>query len=92
MEKLLQIFIWLPLVAFLAGLTLPRKKEAFISSWAIGAIGIHLAGIIGFVIYWLLHGQPILDIKHIVLFKSGTIEIFIDFYFDRVTAVFALEK
>jgi formate hydrogenlyase subunit 3/multisubunit Na+/H+ antiporter MnhD subunit len=31
-----------------------------------------------------------LDVKHIVFFKTADIEIFIDFYFDKVTAVYAL--
>ena len=33
--------------------------------------------------------MPVLDIKQVVLFKAGNIEIFIDFYFDKVTAVYA---
>src|SRR5918993_4457671 len=90
MEQLLQIFIWLPLLALLVGLMLPRKREFIVSTWAISTIGLHLATIIAFVVWWLVHEHPVLDIKHIVLFKARTIEIFIDFYFDRVTAVFAL--
>ena len=90
MEQLLQFFIWLPLLALVVGLMLPRKREFIVSTWAISAIGLHLAAIIAFVVWWLVHEYPVLDIKHIVLFKAGTIEIFIDFYFDRVTAVFAL--
>ncbi len=90
MEQLLQIFILLPLLSFLVGLMLPAKREKIISIAAIGSMGIHLAGVIAFLFYWLLHQHPVLDTKHVVLFKAGTIEIFIDFYFDRATAVFAL--
>lgn len=69
-------------------MVLPRKKEKLISWLAIGTTGIHLAGGFIFIIYWLINGNPILDIKHIVLYKSPSFEFFIDFYFDKTTAVF----
>ncbi len=33
---------------------------------------------------------PVLDLKHFVFFKENNIEIFLDFYFDWYTAIFAL--
>jgi NADH-quinone oxidoreductase subunit L len=51
---------------------------------------LHLVGLILFIVFWAIGENPILDIKHLVLFKAGEVEIFIDFYFDKVTAVFAL--
>ena len=38
---------------------------------------------------WGIDGFATLDRKHLVLFKGGDVEIFIDFYFDRITAVYA---
>src|SRR5687767_7395906 len=90
MSQLLQLFIWIPLSAFLISLLIPRKKESIISGIAVTAIGIHLMGIIALTIFWVVEKNPTLDIKHIVLFKTGDIEIFIDFYFDMITAVFAV--
>ena len=49
-----------------------------------------LLSTMAFVIRWLLTSRTVLDIKHIVLFKADNVEIFIDFYFDRITAVFAV--
>jgi NADH:ubiquinone oxidoreductase subunit 5 (subunit L)/multisubunit Na+/H+ antiporter MnhA subunit len=89
MSQLLQLFILIPLFAFLASLILPQKKEKIISGLAITTTGVHLAGCIGFIIWWLANGYPILDIKHIVFYKSPSFEFFIDFYFDKTTAVFA---
>ena len=88
MAQLLQLFIWAPLVAFVITLLIPRKKEKIISGITIFTSCIHLAGVLILIAFWLFQNHPILDIKHIVLFKSGNIEIFIDFYFDRITAVF----
>ena len=61
-----------------------------ISGIAISATGIHLAGCFIFIIYWIIQGSAILDIKHIVLYKSTEFEFFIDFYFDKTSAVFAI--
>lgn len=88
MAQLLQLFLWIPLLGFLITLLIPRKKESIISGIAIFTSCIHLTGVLVLIVFWLIQNHPILDVKHVVLFKSGNIEIFIDFYFDRVTAVF----
>lgn len=90
MSQLLQLFILLPLFSGLISMFLPKKNEKIISQLAISTGALHLAGIISFITYWLLHGHPVLDIKHIVFFSSADIEIFIDLYFDKITAAYAL--
>lgn len=89
MSSLLQLFVLIPLAGFFFSLLIPRKKELIISRIAIGTIGFHLAGVIVFISLWLLNNFPVLDIKHLVVFKSTEFEIFIDFYFDKITAVYA---
>ena len=90
MSLYLQFFILLPLTAFLISLLLPRKKEFIIAQLVTGTMALHLAAIIVYFITWLMNDHPTLDIKHIVLYKTTGFEIFIDFYFDKVTAVYAL--
>jgi len=90
MPQLLQLFIWLPLIGFLTGLLIPRKMEKPISRLAMSVTGIHLAGVVVFGLFWLINSHPVLDIKHIVLYKTTDFEFFIDFYFDKTTAVYAL--
>jgi NADH-quinone oxidoreductase subunit L len=89
MEQLLQLFIWIPFLGFLISLCVPRKKEFPISIIAISTAGLHLIGMIALTTFWLIQGHATLDIKHITLFQTGNIEIFIDFYFDHITATFA---
>src|SRR5688500_14090931 len=89
MSQILQYFILLPLFGFLISLLLPKKNERLISGLALTTIVIYLLGFITFLVYWLGNGYTILDRKHIVFFKANDIEIFIDFYFDKVTAVYA---
>ncbi len=89
MSTLLQIFILIPLAGFLVSLFLPRKKERVISAFAISIIGFNLLVFIIFTVYWLMHDHPMLNEKKICLFKSSDFEFFIDFYFDKITLVFA---
>ncbi|MBI2272072.1 MAG: hypothetical protein HYU69_17165 [Bacteroidetes bacterium] len=88
MPELLQLFIWIPLLGFIASLFIPKKNESVISFITISTLGIHLLGILLFITYWAINHFPILDIKHITIFQTENIEIFIDYYFDKVTAVF----
>lgn len=88
MEQILQLFIWLPLIGFLASLLVPRKNEKAVYGIAISTVGLHLAAGIVFIAYWLMNGYATLDVKHIVLYKSADFEFFIDFYFDKTTAVY----
>jgi NADH-quinone oxidoreductase subunit L len=89
MPQILQLFILIPLIAFFASMILPPKKEKPIAWLAIATTAIHLAGCIIFIIYWMIHGSPVLDIKHITLYRSPAFEFFINLYFDKTTAVFA---
>ena len=89
MLQLLQLFIWIPLIGFIASLFIPKKNEKGISGIAIAFTLIHLISVLSFIIFWIVNGSEILNIKHIVLFEAEDISIYIDFYFDKVTAVFA---
>lgn len=90
MQETLQFFIVIPLVGFLASLLVPRKQEVLLSGITIATTGIHLAGTLAFIAWWGWSNSPTLDFKQFILYKSPEFEFFIDYYFDRVTAVFAL--
>jgi NADH-quinone oxidoreductase subunit L len=90
MEQLLQLFIFIPLIGFFFSFIFVNKQEKLISAVAYASVGLQLAGIILFTIYWIFNGFPVLDLKHFVFFKEDNIEIFLNFYFDWYTAIFAL--
>lgn len=90
MQEFLQLFILLPLAAFFLSLAMPPKSEKIISRIAMGSCILHLAAIVLFTAAWLIQDASVLDRKHVVLFNASGIEIFIDFYFDATTAVFAI--
>ncbi len=88
MTFLLQLFILIPLLGFVLSLFIPDKKEDLISWFSFSVVGLHLLSAIIFFIFWVIQGFPILDLKDIVLFQTPGYEFFVDFYFDKVTAVY----
>lgn len=90
MEQLLQFFVLLPLAGFVASLFVSGKSETAIAGLSIGTVGIHLAALLLFLGYWILSNTPVLDTRHFSFYREDNIDIFLDFYFDGITAVFAL--
>ncbi len=90
MTQLLNYFIIMPLLAYLVSLMVPRKNEALMSGIAFTSIGIHLVSFIVFFVLWINNGHPTLNLKDLVVYKSTGYEFFIDFCFDKITAVYVL--
>ncbi|AWG23838.1 proton-conducting transporter membrane subunit [Flavobacterium kingsejongi] len=88
MDFILQIFILIPLIGFLISLFIPAKKETIISWTAFFTVGLHMATFLVFLVYWLWNGHPVLNLKEIPIIKTSGYEFFIDFYFDKITAVY----
>ena len=88
MTLLLDFFILIPIAGFILSLLIPGKKENVISWVVYFTVGIHFASFIVFVVYWLSQGHPTLNLKEIVLFHTDGYEFFVDFYFDKITAVY----
>lgn len=90
MQHLLHFFVTLPIIGLLAALFIPRKKEPQLSGIALATSGAHLAGILFFTIKWMLEGRKNLDIKQLTVYQTDGFEFFIGFFFDEITAVFAV--
>lgn len=90
MTLLLDLFVLIPLAGFIISLLVPGKKENIISWVTYSTVGIHHAIFLVFMVFWLMNGHPTLNLKDIVLFKTEGYEFFIDFYFDKITAVYLL--
>jgi NADH:ubiquinone oxidoreductase subunit 5 (subunit L)/multisubunit Na+/H+ antiporter MnhA subunit len=86
----LELLILWPFLAFVISLFLPGKNEKLISAYAFGAVGIHFVSIVSMLIYWGFTGFPTINLKEFSVYKSPDMNFFIDFYFDHVTAVYAL--
>lgn len=90
MNFVLASFVLIPLAGFLFSLLIPSKNETLVSRTAFYTIGIQFFVTFGFVVYWLTAGLPNISIKELSLFRSKEYEFLIDFYFDKITAVYLL--
>jgi NADH-quinone oxidoreductase subunit L len=88
MTLILKLFILIPLIGFLVSLVLPEKKEGLISWGAFITVGLHLLCTFIFLGVWIRDGFPTYDLKDIVLYQTTGYEFFIDFAFDKITAVY----
>ncbi|MFD0989112.1 proton-conducting transporter membrane subunit [Mariniflexile jejuense] len=88
MNEILQFFIALPFLGFVFSLFIPEKKEAVISWVAFGTVFTQLISIIIFIAFWIVDGASDLNLKEFTLIKTSHYEFFIDFYFDKITAVY----
>ncbi|MFN0203510.1 MAG: proton-conducting transporter membrane subunit [Bacteroidia bacterium] len=90
MTELLNIFILIPLMGFLISVFLPANKEKLISWTAFLTVGLYLNSLLVFVVYWLFHQHPHLDLQDITLFESTGYTFCIEFYFDKISAFYLL--
>ncbi|MFM8913483.1 MAG: proton-conducting transporter membrane subunit, partial [Flammeovirgaceae bacterium] len=88
MESFLEIFVLIPLIGFLGSLLLPRHNEGLIAKWAFTSVAIHMFSFQAFAIYWIIRGHEAINLKYIVLYRTEHYEFFLDFYFDKITAVY----
>ena len=89
MDFYLQLFVLIPLIGFILTIVIPNNEK--IISWiSLSTVGIHLLFSIGFVAYWLFNKYIPIDLKEFSIYKSDGYNFFIDLYFDKISAVFAL--
>ncbi len=90
MENILHIFLLLPLLGFVLSLLVPKEKESLLSNIAFYVVGGNLILGIALVIFWLINGHPTLNITDISIYQNPHYNFFIDFYFDKISAVYFL--
>ncbi|MGL2993998.1 proton-conducting transporter transmembrane domain-containing protein [Flavobacterium sp. TSSA_36] len=88
MNELLQYFIVLPFLGFVVSLLIPEKKESSISWLSFGIVFTQLIGLIVFTFFWVLNGSKTLNLDELTVVKTNNYTFFIDFYFDKITAVY----
>ncbi len=90
-NNILILLLWaIPVLGFFASLILPSCDEKWISRLGIVTLITHLTTVFTATIFWGINDFEVINIKQLVLYKTGNYEFFIDFYFDEVTAVFLL--
>lgn len=90
MNEILQYFILLPFIGFVISLLIPERKESSISWLAFGIVFTQLTGIAIFTIIWIINGSKTLNLDELTIVKTNNYTFFIDFYFDKISAVYLL--
>ena len=88
MEKILNLFVLIPLTGFVLSLAIPRIKERLISGIAFVTVCVNLLLLLSFIVFWILSDFQSFHMRDISIYRDGDYNFFIDFYFDRVSAVY----
>ena len=86
--SLIQIFIAVPFLGLFISFLIPGHREFLLSRTALATAGIQLMAALSFIIFWMVKAAPVLNLPEMVLYHSENYEFLIDFYFDKVTAVY----
>ncbi len=90
MEKFIYLFLLLPVFGFLVTMSIKSTHESYLSKVAFFTVGLSLVSALGFIAYWVWNSFPVFSIGAISLYKNQSYDFFLEFYFDRVTAVYLL--
>lgn len=90
MNQFINLFLFIPILGFVFSLLVPEKRENTLSRIAFITTGAYLLSLVIFIAFWLVAGMPHLNLKDIFLYKSDNYDFLLDFYFDKVTAVYLM--
>jgi NADH:ubiquinone oxidoreductase subunit 5 (subunit L)/multisubunit Na+/H+ antiporter MnhA subunit len=88
MHTLLPVFILIPLLGFGISLFVPERKEGLLSNLAFGTLATQLLALLAFLVAWFMGGAEVLNLKELVVYSDEGYEFFVDFLFDRISAVY----
>lgn len=88
MSYYLNIFLLIPLLGFLISMVIPAKNERLLSRTAFVTAGLNFLCLVVFIILWLLGQTKVFNLPDIILYHFGNYEFLLDFYFDRISAVY----
>lgn len=88
MQNILPIFVLIPLLGFVFSLLIPERKEGLLSQLALCTLITQIISLLIFLGFWIFQGAEVLNLKRLVLFSDEEYEFFIDFLFDRISAVY----
>lgn len=81
-------FVLIPLLGFMISLFIPSKKEKLLSSFSFFTILLQFIFVFGFTVYWLSGPHEIINVPEFYLYKGDQYTFLIDFYFDKISAVY----
>ena len=88
MSGYLHFFVLIPFIGFLMSLWVPEKREQMISNISFAIVLLQFILISTFIVFWIFEGAKPLNFKELTVVETKDYAFFIDFYFDKVGAVF----
>jgi len=87
-QYIISAFVLIPLIGFLISLLLSGKNERPLSRLALITVSLQLIGVTGYIVYWIIQGMHPINIRELDIYNNGEYQFLLDFYFDRITAVY----
>ncbi|MFC3881495.1 proton-conducting transporter membrane subunit [Algoriphagus namhaensis] len=84
----IQAMIGIPLLGFLISLLVPERKEGLLSKVAFYTAGLNLIVIMIYLVFWAIQGFKAINLEEFVIYRNDNFEFLVDFFFDRVGAVY----
>lgn len=90
MKNLLPLYVFIPLIGFFVSLLFKRTQEKLLTTVALMTVGIHLLLVFAGVLAWLKAGSATQHLPFWLLFAHESFRFSLHFYFDHITAIFAV--
>lgn len=90
MNQWINIFILVPAAGFFLSLIIKDGKERILSRTAFYTAGVNLIALTIFSTAWIFQGAQGLNVPDLFLYKSPGYSVLLDFFFDKITAVYLL--
>lgn len=87
---MLSLFVLLPLFLFLLSLCFKNKQEKKLSFIALLTTGVYVVAAVVMSIVWALTGFETINEKLLTIYETDGFAFIIQFYYDRITAVFSV--
>lgn len=87
-QYIISSFVLIPLLGFFISLFLSGKNEKNLSDLAFFIVSLQLFGITAYILFWMFQGGRPLNIRELEIYNDEEFRFLIDFYFDKVTAVY----
>lgn len=84
----LTLLVIVPFMGFLSSLFVSSKDEVWVSRITFYTVLVQLILVVVFIILWIIHGAYPLNLKELTLYHSDGYDFVIDFYFDKISAVY----
>jgi len=90
LEQYLFIFILIPFIGFLINVFANKTNERLMAGVAFSTMALQFLVSLIFTCLWIYHHGHILYTKEITIYKTEEPELFVDFCFDKITAVYLM--